>query len=296
MDDENELYPVPNWPVEETKKSFGQLSGISVDVYGNPVLFHRGDRTWDSNTFDWSNKFSGDQNSPLVQKTILTLNASNGGIINAWGDNFFFMPHMLTVDHQNNVWVTDVAMHQVFKFGPYGGRDKKPMIEIGERFVPGSDNKHYCKPTSVAVMEDGQSFFVADGYCNSRIIKYKLVIDETGYHRVTLEQLLHWGDANGAGFSYSKSPYALNIPHSLALAEQHKLICVADRENGRVQCFDTDNGKFVKSYKNKEFGDTIYGVDYTSAHGKLFYHMLMKIIFSNFRWSIGGCRRSCTIW
>ena len=27
---------------------------------------------------------------------------------------------------------------------------------------------HYCKPTSVAVSQDTRTFFVADGYCNSR--------------------------------------------------------------------------------------------------------------------------------
>ncbi len=29
--------------------------------------------------------------------------------------NKFYMPHMLTVDSRSNVWVTDVAMHQVFR-------------------------------------------------------------------------------------------------------------------------------------------------------------------------------------
>ena len=42
------------------------------------------------------------------------------------------MPHMLTIDVKNNVWVTDVALHQVFKFGPYGG-DGKPLIALGRK-------------------------------------------------------------------------------------------------------------------------------------------------------------------
>ena len=54
--------------------------------------------------------------------------------------DLFFLPHMVTVDSQNNVWMTDVALHQVFKFGPYGG-DHKPLIVLGERFVPGSDDR-----------------------------------------------------------------------------------------------------------------------------------------------------------
>ena len=55
--------------------------------------------------------------------------------------------------------------------------DHNPLITLGEKFVPGSDDSHYCKPTSVAVSQDTNSFFVSDGYCNSRIIKYGVTVD-----------------------------------------------------------------------------------------------------------------------
>jgi hypothetical protein len=42
---------------------------------------------------------------------------------------------------------------------------------VGERLVPGADVAHFCKPTHVAVLADG-SFFVADGYCNSRVLRF----------------------------------------------------------------------------------------------------------------------------
>ena len=93
--------------------------------------------------------------------------------------NFFFFQ----IDKENNVWITDVAMHQVFKFGPYGGPTKEPLIALGEKFVPGSDDLHYCKPTSVAVMSDARTFFVSDGYCNQRVIKYAHTVNTEGYHR-----------------------------------------------------------------------------------------------------------------
>jgi len=32
-----------------------------------------------------------------------------------WGENMFWMPHGLTVDQYDNIWVTDVGLHQVFK-------------------------------------------------------------------------------------------------------------------------------------------------------------------------------------
>ena len=37
--------------------------------------------------------------------------------------------------------------------------------------MPGTTNDCFCKPTDVAVAKSG-TFFVADGYCNSRIMKF----------------------------------------------------------------------------------------------------------------------------
>ena len=46
------LKTVQNWLKPETSKKFGQLSSVAFDVYGNVVVFHRGDRTWNGFTFD----------------------------------------------------------------------------------------------------------------------------------------------------------------------------------------------------------------------------------------------------
>lgn len=43
------------------------------------------------------------------------------------------MPHGITVDAVGNVWLTDVALHQVFKFTP-DQRDKPAMV-LGEKWV-----------------------------------------------------------------------------------------------------------------------------------------------------------------
>ena len=45
------LYPVPDWPPKETADQLGQLSGVAIDSYGNAVIFHSGDRTWNMDTF-----------------------------------------------------------------------------------------------------------------------------------------------------------------------------------------------------------------------------------------------------
>lgn len=48
---------------------------------------------------------------------------------------------------------------------------KKPELILGDAFKPGNSAKLFCKPTSVASLENGD-FFVADGYCNGRVVKY----------------------------------------------------------------------------------------------------------------------------
>ena len=66
------------------------------------------------------------------------------------------MPHGITIDSQGNVWLTDVAMHQVFRFK----RDdlNKPDVVLGESFVAGSDFSHFCKPTDIAVSSTGMVY------------------------------------------------------------------------------------------------------------------------------------------
>ncbi|VDK43931.1 unnamed protein product [Gongylonema pulchrum] len=108
----------------------------------------------------------------------------------------------------------------------------KLLLKLGERLKPGSDNKHFCKPTDVAVASNGH-FFVADGYCNSRVMKF----DEHG------KLIATFGSSNGEEAIEDGEFW---IPHSLALIEDMNLICVADRENERIQCFSaglSDDGR-----------------------------------------------------
>ena len=181
--------------------------------------------------------------------TIVTLNRNTGKVVNSWGANLFYMPHGLTIDSSGNIWVTDVGRHQVLKFAP---NSSQPILEVGKRMEPGNDKTHFCQPADVAVLRNGD-FYVADGYCNSRIVKF----NKNG------EYVTEWSsDDQGL-------PSHFFVPHSLALHESQNLICVADRENYRVQCFDL-NGNFLFETSSAEFGP-IYSVAFAANNASVLY-------------------------
>lgn len=59
----------------------------------------------------------------------------------------------------------------------------------------------------------------------------------------------------------------LAIPHALTLALDKGLLCVADRENGRVQCFQHSDGTFHSQYHSPLIGDRLFSVAYAPADG-----------------------------
>ena len=67
--------------------------------------------------------------------------------------------------------------------------------------------------------------------------------------------------------------YLLPVASSIGLSPRSAKVCVADRENGRVQCFDMD-GEFVKTVKPPEFGSRIFSTAYTKANGTLAHRLL----------------------
>lgn len=69
-------------------------------------------------TFNESNAYQNLEKGPIIEDTILVLDPHVGSVLHSWGAYAFYMPHGLTVDRHDNVWVTDVAKHQVFKVTP----------------------------------------------------------------------------------------------------------------------------------------------------------------------------------
>lgn len=240
---------VNNWPNSNIK--LGQVSGLAIDNAGRLLIFHRADHVWDATTFNERDVYNFIATPAIKDPTILVLN-DTGELVDEWGQNLFYMPHGITVDKEDNVWVTDVAMHQVLKFT--SDNREKPAMVLGQKFIPGEDDSHFCKPSAVAVLANGD-FFVADGYCNHRIVKFS----RNG------SIILQWGTSHGSAH------FKFNVPHALTLAEDRGLICVADRERGRVACFRHDNGSYVSSYSNWLIGGRLFSVAYAPVHGGRLY-------------------------
>lgn len=155
------------------------------------------------------------------------------------------MPHGLEVDDHDNIWVTDCGLHQVFKFDSSGNL----LMTLGEAKVSGNDREHFNLPTDVAVAADG-SFYVSDGYGNSRIIKFS----KDGTY------LFEWGE-------FGDEQGAFNTPHGIDLDSEGN-VYVADRENNRIQKFDSE-GNFITLWQNQTT-DQLYSVTIDNHKNHLF--------------------------
>jgi len=228
---------VKNWPQLPENFVLGNPTGIAIDTNQNIVVFHRAYRNWPL--------LGSMPVSFITDNTIIILDRESGKILHSWGANLFIMPHGLRVDKDNNIWITDVGLNQVFKFS----HDGKLLMQLGEAKVAGNDKEHFNQPTDVAVERDG-SFYVSDGYGNSRIIKFS----PSGKY------LFEWGTKGNKNGEF-------NIPHGITI-DANSNVYVADRENCRIQVFDS-TGKFLKKWDSKSFGN-MCAVSFDRSKSKLF--------------------------
>jgi peptidylamidoglycolate lyase len=216
-----QYHVVHGWPRVPNNEMLDEVSAVAVDRKGDVLILTRAGRKWPEN----------DQldPSPIAKPTIWVFKGEDGRFVRSWGTGLFAMPHSLTVDDAGHVWVTDVALHQVFKFSQRG----ELLLTLGERAIQGDDRRHFNRPSDVAIAPDG-SIFVSDGYGNNRVVKF----DATG------KFLSAWGK-KGAGAG------EFNLPHAIAVDRRGRVF-VNDRGNSRIQCFDSE-GRFLFAWKGPPF-------------------------------------------
>ena len=213
---------VKDWPKLPPGVQLGEVSGVAVDKNGHVFIFHRPGRGFDTKATEL-----------LKDPAILEVDADTGKVLASWGANTFLVPHGITIDEANNVWVNDVALQQVFKFT----HDGKPLLTVGEARVGGWDGTHFNEPTDIAIRADG-TFYVSDGYVNSRVALF----DKNG------KWIQEWGKkGNGPG--------EFSNPHGMAFVPGSTDVLVADRENSRLQLFDRV-GAFKKQWVGVEDAQT----------------------------------------
>ena len=240
---------VADWPKLPEDIVLGMPTGLGIDSENNLVVFHRAGRPW----------MFPPPEAKIENNTIMTLNSQTGEVLNNWGAGLFLMPHGLEIDGDNNIWVTDVGLQQILKFNQEGDLLKV----IGEATILGNDSTHFALPTDVAGAPDG-SFYASDGYGNSRVVKFSR---DNSF-------LLEWGE-NGPDRKLNRGNKEgqFNTPHGIDL-DQKGNVYVADRENNRIQKFDSE-GNFLGVWPNQAAhqlysvaidhkNDLLFAIDYDS--------------------------------
>ena len=205
---------VNGWPLLPEGRILGIVAGVAVNSRNEVFVFDRGRRAWKEPL----------PTDPIADPTIRVFDGRTGKLLREFGKGMFAMPHGISIDRNDHIWVTDVGLHQVFELDPGGS----VLRVLGQKAVPGADGTHFDKPTDVAFLSDG-SILVSDGYGNARIAEFA----SDGSFRKA------WGSAGkGAG--------QFNLPHAVAVDAADR-VYVADRENDRVQVFDR-NGTYVTQW------------------------------------------------
>lgn len=199
---------------------FGQVTGLFGADDGTVWAFSRATRTWTGRSFDPdTKKFT--KAAPINWPVVTQISRDNGTVLRSWGSGQFWMPHMITLDPQGNVWVVDTGAHQALKFSPQGEK----LLTLGQPLQPGSNDTSFCMPTHVVVTRNG-TIFVGDGYCNSRIVQFSPSGDFQREIKLPVEH---------------NAPAPL--PHSMALDECKGRLYVTDREVGRVYALSLESGE-----------------------------------------------------
>jgi|GEM_PF-195473 outer membrane protein assembly factor BamB len=198
----------PQWPSNVKK---GPVSSVAVDSKGRVIVFQR------------------------EKPPVLVFDAS-GKFVNSFADDLIGDggkgAHGVSVDGEDNIWLTDTVHHVVFQLSPEG----KLLGMLGVMDQPSEDLDKFNKPTFI-VFGPNKNSYVIDGYGNSRVVHYR----DGGKHPEA------WGKA-GSG------PLEFNQPHTGVIDTQGRLV-VCDRDNLRIQVLNAQTGEHLETWTGyKPFG------------------------------------------
>ena len=178
---------------------------------------------------------------------------SEGNFIKSWGEGVFTRAHGLTFAPDGTLYCTDDGDHTVRQCT----LDGEVLMTIG---TPGQaadlyGGQPFNRCTHVAIDPRTGDLYVSDGYGNARVHKYS----PDG------KLLFSWGEPG-------TDPGEFNIVHNIA-TDGNGYVYVADRENHRVQVFDSQ-GRYETQWVNLHRPCALYISDEQHVYiGELGYGM-----------------------
>ena len=259
----------PSLPLGTNGGKWGEVIRVHVHSDGNIWVFHRCFNTVPPGHATCVGR--GESNPPILQFD------PGGRLLKSFGAGLFAYPHGFTVDHDGNLWASDVndeaiilglsaktpdgaiKGQEVLKLSP----DGKVLMMLGKEGVSGNTPDTFDRPTGIAVAPNGD-IFVSDGHYpnkhdNARVMKFA----KDG------KFIKEWGHKG-------PSPGDFDEPHDIFLGGSQNRVYVADRRNNRLQVFDQE-GNFLAAWT--QFGtpssvfvgkdDTVYvGASFKEAGAK----------------------------
>lgn len=150
----------------------------------------------------------------------------DGNLINQWSSEEITDGHYLGISPEGEVFVVERDHHRIVVFNKQG--EIKRII--GDKYNPGNIGEPFNHPSGISFSKNGD-FFVSDGYGNTHV-----------HHFNRSEEHIHtWGKLGTEEGSFI-------TPHAV-LVDQQERVLITDRENNRVQIFDS-KGNYTKELSN----------------------------------------------
>ena len=209
------LDPVEGWEQLPTGRRHEEVAAVAVDSRDRVYLFTRRD--------------------PAV-----LVYERDGRFAGSWGEGLFSeRAHGITIGPDDSVYCVDDADHSVRKFTTDGAL----LLTLGTR-GQGSDTGYngsdlatiahggppFNRPTNLAVAPNGD-LYVTDGYGNARVHQF----------RADGRLIRSWGTPGGG-------PGEFRVPHGICVLADGRVL-VADRENDRIQMFDSE-GRYLDQWRD----------------------------------------------